>query len=82
MNQKALHRMLLGVIKERGHEVLALANGGSHFKATVRLSDGREVKISLPGSPSCGERVARDFLMLHLRRAERGLMIGGRRDRD
>lgn len=82
MSKKALHRMLLGVIEDRGHTVLALVGAGGHFKATVRLSDGREVKLSLPGSPSCGEKVARDLLMMHLRRAERGLMVGGHRDRD
>lgn len=79
---KAYQRMLVQAIEARGHAVLALVHGGKHAKATVKLSDGREVKITLPGSPSCGEKVARDLMLLHLRRAERGLMIGGRRDRD
>jgi hypothetical protein len=73
--------MLLGAIEARGHKVLALVYGRKHAKVSVRLADGREVKLPIPGSPSCGERVSRDLLMMHLRRAERGV-VDGHRDRD
>jgi hypothetical protein len=78
---KSHQRLLLRAIEARGHTVLALVHGRKHAKVTVRLSDGREVKLPIPGSPSCGERIARDLLMMLLRRAEKGV-VDGRRDRD
>jgi hypothetical protein len=77
----ALERFLIKVVESRGHTVLGLLPGKKHRKLAIRLSDGREVKVSIPGSPSCGERVSRDLLTMHLRRAERG-MFGGSRDWD